>query len=335
MGDQGVTYKDAGVDIDAGEEVVRRIGASVRTTHNDRVLADIGGFGGLYDASFLKEFNRPVLVSSVDSVGTKVKVAAAAGTYDGLGIDLVNHCVNDIAVCGAVPIYFLDYYATGRLVPDVAVSIVESFVAGCRENECALIGGETAEMPSIYADDDFDIAGMIVGVVEADGIVDGRDVAAGDLLIGLPSSGLHTNGFSLARKVLFPTFDPHDSVPALGSTVAEALLAPHRSYLGAIQATIGIDGVQGFAHITGGGIVGNTSRVVRDPRTLDIDWSAWERPAIFSLIQETGSVPENDMRRTFNCGVGLVVVVRPEAADNVLGNLSDLGEQPFVIGSVK
>lgn len=331
---EAITYKTAGVDIEAGEEAVSRIKPLVRSTFNSRVLADIGGFGGLYDVSFLKEYEQPVLVSSVDGVGTKLKVAFMAERYDTVGQDLVNHCVNDIAVCGAVPIYFLDYFATGRLEPHVVEHVIAGFATACRENSCALIGGETAEMPSMYQEGEFDLAGTVVGVVERSGLVTGEHSAAGDILIGLPSTGLHTNGYSLARAVLFPKYQLDEMVPGSNQTIGDALLAVHRSYLGAIQGTIGIEGIHAYSHITGGGLVGNTSRVVRQPLTLNIDWNAWERPAIFNFIQHEGNVPEEALREALNLGIGLVIVVAAAAADTVLAKLRELGEQPVVMGEV-
>lgn len=334
MSDQ-FTYKAAGVDIDAGEETVERIKPLIRSTFNENVLADIGGFGGLYDVTFLKEYDRPVLVSSVDGVGTKLKVAFMAESYRGVGMDLVNHCVNDIAVCGAKPLFFLDYFATGKLEPAVAAEVIAGFAEGCKGNECALIGGETAEMPSMYSEGEFDLAGTIVGVVEREQMVTGKDSAAGDVLIGLPSNGLHTNGYSLARAVLFPKFTVNDKVEGTEVTLGDALLVPHRSYLHAIQSTMGMEGIHAYSHVTGGGLVGNTSRVVREPLSLHINWDAWERPAIFRMIQKEGNVPEEDMQRTFNLGMGLVIVVAPSGADAVLEKLRSLGEEPVVIGEVK
>jgi len=329
-----ITYKTAGVDIEAGEETVTRIKPLVRSTFNSRVLADIGGFGGLYDASFLKEYDQPVLVSSVDGVGTKLKVAFMAERYDTVGQDLVNHCVNDIAVCGAVPIYFLDYFATGKLEPHVAEEVIAGFATACRENECALIGGETAEMPSMYQAGEFDLAGTVVGVVERTGLVTGEHSAKGDVLIGLPSTGLHTNGYSLARATLFPKHTLDEVLPGTDGPLSDALLAVHRSYLGAIQETIGIDGIHAYSHITGGGIIGNTSRVVRQPLELNIDWNAWERPAIFDFIQHEGNVPEKDIREALNLGIGLVIVAAKHAADAVMAKLREIGEEPVVIGEV-
>ncbi len=328
------SYKNAGVDIQAGEEVVDRIKPLVRSTFNPHVLADIGGFGGLYDASFLKTLHEPVLVSSVDGVGTKLKVAFMTGRYDTVGQDLVNHCVNDIAVCGARPLFFLDYFATGRLEPNVAVEVIAGFAHACRENGCALIGGETAEMPSMYQDGEFDLAGTVVGVVDRAHMITGSTTVAGDVLLGLPSTGLHTNGYSLARAVLFPKHDVNDQVPETGRTIADELLSVHRSYLGAIQETMRIDGVHAYSHITGGGLEGNTRRVVRSPLRLKVDWSAWERPAIFRFIQEEGSVAEEDIRQALNLGIGLVIVVARAAVDTVTAALERIGETPIVIGEV-
>lgn len=328
------TYKDAGVDIDAGEEAVRRIKGLVRETFTPGVLTDIGAFGGLF-ALAKDRYREPVLVSSMDGVGTKLKVAQRVDRHDTVGECLVNHCVNDIAVCGARPLFFLDYFAAGTLRPAVFEDVVRGFARGCRANGCALIGGETAEMPDLYRPGEYDLAGTIVGIVERDAIVDGREIAPGDLLLGLPSTGLHTNGYSLARKVLFERFVAHDTPDALGGqTVAEALLAVHRSYLDAIQALLAEGLARGFAHVTGGGIEGNTRRVLPEGLALDVAWDAWGRPPLFRLIQEVGAVPEDDMRRTFNLGVGLVAVVAPESRARALAVLGALGEPAFEIGRV-
>ena len=328
------TYKEAGVDIDAGEEAVRRITGHVRSTFTPGVLTDIGAFGGFF-ALNQADYRDPVLVSSMDGVGTKLKVAQRVGKHDTVGEDLVNHCVNDIAVCGARPLFFLDYLAAGQLVPDVVEAVVKGFAKACRENGCALIGGETAEMPDLYARGEYDLAGTIVGVVERDGVIDGSRVEAGDVLLGLPSTGLHTNGYSLARKVLFERFVAGDTPEALGGeTVGEALLRVHKSYLDHIQALVAEDLAHGFAHVTGGGLVGNTSRILPDGLALDVDWEAWTRPPLFRLVQEVGEVPEDDMRRTFNCGVGLVVVVPESARERALTVLGALGEPAFEIGRV-
>ncbi|HEY6951891.1 MAG TPA: phosphoribosylformylglycinamidine cyclo-ligase, partial [Bacteroidota bacterium] len=317
------TYKEAGVDIDAGEELVRRIRKPVRSTFNRNVLADIGLFGAFYRADF-KGYKRPVLVSSVDGVGTKLKVAIDANRFDTVGQDLVNHCVNDILVCGATPLFFMDYYATGRMSVDAAEQVILGFVKACRENRCALIGGETAEMPGIYAERDFDIAGTIVGVVDEKKIINGKSIRKGDVLIGLPSSGLHTNGYSLARRVLLMEFSLTDYFAELGCTIGESLLSVHRSYLQAVVPLLANVAVKGMAHITGGGIEGNTMRVVPKGLGLAIDWTSWDRPPVFKLIQKVGDVPEDDMRRTFNLGVGLVLVVSPRDADKTMKTLRGL-----------
>ncbi|MGB3544875.1 phosphoribosylformylglycinamidine cyclo-ligase [Rubrivirga sp.] len=328
------TYKEAGVDIDAGEEAVRRIKGHVRGTFTPGVLTDIGSFGGLF--AFDKDgYRDPVLVSSMDGVGTKLKVAQRVGKHDTVGQDLVNHCVNDIAVSGARPLFFLDYFAAGQVRPDVVEAVVKGFAKACTENGCALIGGETAEMPDLYARDDYDLAGTIVGVVERDAIVDGSAIEAGDVLLGLPSTGLHTNGYTLARKVLFERFVAGDTPELLGGTsVGEAMLAVHRSYLDVIQALVAEGLAHGFSHVTGGGLVGNTERVVPDGLGLEVAWGAWTRPGIFKLIQDVGEVPEDDMRRTFNLGVGLVAIVPESSRERALTVLGALGEPAFEVGRV-
>ena len=328
------TYKEAGVDIDAGEEAVRRIKGHVRGTFTPGVLTDVGAFGGMF-ALAGEGLRDPVLVSSMDGVGTKLKVAQRVGKHDTVGQDLVNHCVNDIAVSGARPLFFLDYFSAGVLQPDVLEAVVKGFATACTENGCALIGGETAEMPDMYKPGEYDLAGTIVGVVERDEIVDGSAIRAGDLLLGLRSSGLHTNGYSLARHVLFERFVAADTPEALGgATVAEALLRVHRSYLDAITALRAEGLAHGFAHVTGGGLVGNTRRILPAGLALDVDWEAWKRPPLFRLIQEVGAVPEEDMRRTFNLGVGLVAIVPPEALERARLVLGALGEPALEIGTV-
>ncbi|NBC16368.1 MAG: phosphoribosylformylglycinamidine cyclo-ligase [Bacteroidetes bacterium] len=328
------TYREAGVDIDAGEEAVDRIKPLVRSTFTPGVLADIGAFGAFYELD-LSAYDRPVLVSSVDGVGTKLKVAFRTGRHDTVGEDLVNHCVNDIAVCGARPLYFLDYFSTGTLVPAVAEQIVEGFARGCRANGCALIGGEIAEMSDLYREDEYDLAGTVVGIVEKAKILDGRAVQAGDVLLGLPSTGLHTNGYTLARRVLFTHYGVDEAPDALGGeTVGEALLRVHRSYLKAIQALAREELAHAFVHVTGGGIPGNTARVMPDGLTFEVDYAVWERPPLFGLIQDLGDVPEDDMRRTFNLGIGLIAVVDREAAEVAEEAWRDLGEIPVRLGRV-
>jgi phosphoribosylformylglycinamidine cyclo-ligase len=329
-----MTYREAGVDIEAGEALVARIRPWVRRTFRPGVLGDIGGFGGLFRLGELP-YRDPVLVSSIDGVGTKVKVAIAAGRHDTIGRDLVNHCVNDIAVCGAEPLFFLDYFATGRLQLEVAEQVIRGLAEACRENGCALIGGETAEMPDLYAEGEYDLAGAIVGVVEREAMLDGSAVREGDVLIGLASSGLHTNGYSLARRVLLAHYGLDAHVPELGSTLADGLLAVHRSYLSAIRTLRRELAVHGLSHITGGGIVGNTRRVLPAGLALEIDWEAWPRPPLFVLIQRLGQVPEEEMRRVFNLGIGLVAIVSPSEAERALAVLASSGEQAWVIGRVK
>lgn len=328
------TYREAGVDVEAGEAAVQRIARHVRSTFTPAVLTDVGAFGGLF-ALDTARYRQPVLVSSMDGVGTKLKVAQRVGRHDTVGEDLVNHCVNDIAVSGARPLFFLDYFAAGVLKADVLDAVVQGFAKACRENGCALIGGETAEMPDLYRPGDYDLAGTIVGVVERDEVVDGTTIRPGDVLLGLPSTGLHTNGYSLARKVLFDRFVAGDEPEALGGeSVASALLRVHRSYLDAIQSLVAEGLAGGFAHVTGGGLLSNTRRILPAGLDLDVAWDAWTRPGVFRLIQDVGDVPEDDMRRTFNLGVGLVAIVPEANVGRALAVLGALGEPAFEIGRV-
>ncbi|HLP27204.1 MAG TPA: phosphoribosylformylglycinamidine cyclo-ligase [Candidatus Didemnitutus sp.] len=324
-------YKTAGVNIEAGEALVDSIKPFVKATRTPGVLSEIGLFGGFFDARF-PGLEHPVLVASADGVGTKLKVAVMAGVHDTVGQCLVNHCVNDILACGARPQFFLDYFATGKLESGVARDVIKGMAQACTENGCALLGGETAEMPSIYADGDYDVAGTIVGVVDKSKILNGSRVKDGDVLIGLPSTGLHTNGYSLARAALFPSYSVDQHIDELGTTVGKALLAVHRSYLNVISPLLDADLVNGLSHITGGGIVGNTSRILRDGLELDIAWGSWTIPPIFRLIQEAGSISDEEMRHVFNLGVGMILVVDPANADNVMTLLDS--ERPFVVGRV-
>lgn len=333
MAKKQFTYKDSGVDIKAGEELVNSIKGVVKETHSDAVLSNIGGFGGFFRPN-LEGFDKPTFVSSVDGVGTKLIVAFKAGKYDTVGQDLVNHCVNDIAVCGATPLFFLDYFSTGKLEQNVGYEVIKGFATACKENGVALIGGETAEMPDIYGPGEFDLAGTIVGIVDEDKVINGAGIKAGDVLLGFKSSGLHTNGYSLARNVLFTKYDVLDYVEELGSTIAEELLQVHRSYLGLITELKTMDGVNGFSHITGGGMIGNTKRILPEGLSLDIDWSGWKRPAVYNLIQEIGNVPEDDMQATFNLGIGLVTVVSVDAVQSVKEKAEAFGEEVFIVGSV-
>jgi phosphoribosylformylglycinamidine cyclo-ligase len=329
-------YKSSGVDIDAGNETVRRIRSLAQSTFTPGVLSDIGSFGGLFKLD-TSAWPEPVLVSSADGVGTKLKVAFMAHQPRTIGVDLVNHCVNDILVQGAVPLFFLDYLATGRLSPDVAEQIVDGLARACRENGCALLGGETAEMPGFYADGEYDVAGFIVGAVDRARIVDGRSIVPGDVLIGLPSSGLHTNGYSLARKVAFDVLklkvDSH--VPDLGETVGEALLRVHRSYLPVIKPLLAGGLVKGMAHITGGGITDNLPRVLPPGTAARVNRTSWRVPALFRWIGESGRVPEYDLRRALNMGIGMVLVVAAPDVDGVRRDLLNAGEaNSVVIGDI-
>ena len=331
-----IDYRASGVDIDAGNETVRRIKSLAKSTFTPGVLSDIGSFGGLF-ALDRTRYQQPVLVASTDGVGTKLKVAFMTGRHDTVGADLVNHCVNDILVQGAEPLFFLDYLANGRLSPDVAEQVIAGVARGCRENGCALLGGETAEMPGFYADGEYDIAGTIVGVVERSRIVDGRTIVAGDRLIGLPSSGLHTNGYSLARRVMFDVcaFGPDQLVPELGLTAGAALLSPHRSYLAAMRPLIEAGVVKGMAHITGGGITENLPRILPDGTAADISRASWTVPPIFRLIQDRGDIADEEMYRAFNMGIGLIVACAASDEDRAFATLAHLGEQPIRIGHVE
>ena len=320
-------YRQAGVDIEAGNEVVRRIKSLARSTFTRGVLSEIGSFGGLFR---LKDagLSDPVLVSSADGVGTKLRLAFMTGIHTTIGRDLVNHCVNDILVQGAEPLFFFDYLATGRLEPDVAVQIVEGLAGACRDNGCALLGGETAEMPGFYADGEYDVAGFIVGAVERERLIDGRRIAPGDVLIGVPSSGLHTNGYSLARRIAFDHARlAHDAyVSELGMTIGEALLVPHRSYLPLIRPLLTTSMIKGMAHITGGGVTDNLPRILPDGLHAEIDRDAWNVPAIFTWLQERGDVPDADMYRTFNMGIGLIVACAAADETAVMRQLVAGGE---------
>jgi phosphoribosylformylglycinamidine cyclo-ligase len=331
-----VDYKQSGVDIDAGNEVVRRIRSLARGTFTPGVLSEIGSFGGLFQLG--QSLRDPVLVASADGVGTKLRVAFMTGVHTTIGVDLVNHCVNDILVQGARPLFFLDYLATGRLDPDVAVQIVEGLARACRENGCALLGGETAEMPGFYADGEYDVAGFIVGAVERERVIDGKAIRAGDVLVGLPSSGLHTNGYSLARRIAFDVagLRADSAVPELAATVGQALLAPHRSYLPVIGPLLGRGIIKGMAHITGGGITDNLPRIIPDGLHAAIDRSAWRAPAIFQWLQKTGNVPDEDMYRTFNMGIGLIVACAPGDEGKLQRGLADAGEPNTVrLGAIE
>jgi phosphoribosylformylglycinamidine cyclo-ligase len=327
-------YREAGVDISAADAAKEKIKLLARGTFNPGVLSEIGSFGGLFRPDF-RGYEEPVLVSSTDGVGTKIKVAIAAGVHDTVGYDLVAHCVNDILVQGALPLFFLDYVALGRMDPEKVEAIVRGFARACAEFSCPLIGGETAEMPGTYAEDDYDLAGFIVGVVDRKKALP-RGVREGDVLLGLPSAGLHTNGYSLARKVLFDRLghrvDTH--LPELGTTVGSALLAPHRSYLAAMEPLLERDKVRALCHITGGGFPGNLPRVLPPGLSARVRRGSWEVPPLFRLIQRGGGIADDEMLRTFNMGVGMVVVVSAADLHEVEHSLERRGETSFVIGSV-
>jgi phosphoribosylformylglycinamidine cyclo-ligase len=326
-------YKASGVDIDAGNEAVRRIRGLARSTFTPGVLSDIGSFGGLFRLE-PGRYREPVLVSSADGVGTKLKVAFMANRHTTVGVDLVHHCVNDILVQGAVPLFFLDYLATGRLSPAVIAAVVGGMAAACRDNGCALLGGETAEMAGFYADGEYDIAGFIVGVVERERLIDGRAIASGDVLIGVPSSGLHTNGYSLARAIVFERLGLRvDSyIAELGTSVADALLEPHRSYLPIVRPLLDAGLIKGMAHITGGGITDNLPRILPPGTAAVVDARAWTVPSLFQWLQHAGEVPVEDMLRTFNMGIGLIIVTAPEGAGALMKDLGDTGA--CVIGEI-
>jgi phosphoribosylformylglycinamidine cyclo-ligase len=329
-------YKASGVDIDAGNEMVRRIRTLARGTFTPGVLSEIGSFGGLFRLD-RDRYQEPVLVSSADGVGTKLKVAFMMNQHDTVGADLVNHCVNDILVQGAEPLFFLDYLATGRLSPAVAEQVITGVARACKENGCALIGGETAEMPGFYADGEYDIAGFIVGAVEKSKVIDGRAAVPGDVLIAVPSAGLHTNGYSLARRVFFELagWKPDTFVHEIGTTIGDALLAPHRSYLNLVRPLIERDWVRGLAHITGGGLTENLPRTLPEGCAAEVDLQSWAIPPIFQLLQHHGAIAREEMFRAFNMGVGLVIVCTSRDSERVMNTLMRGGEpNAFRLGFV-
>jgi phosphoribosylformylglycinamidine cyclo-ligase len=333
--DPGLTYRDAGVDIDAQDDGLRRIKAMLLATRTKGVLADLGSFGGMF-APDLHGLREPVLVASCDGVGTKLKVAFMTGIHNTVGRDLVNHCVNDILVQGAVPMFFLDYVAMGRLEPTVLASIVEGVASGCRENGCALLGGETAEMPGFYEDGTYDVAGFVVGLVDKPKVIDGRSIGVGDVLYGLPSAGLHTNGYSLARRIFFDLAGkgPDDRVDGLETTIGQALLAEHRSYLGALRGAIDAGWVRGLAHITGGGLTDNLPRILPEKTAARIERGTWPVLPVFSVMQRMGRVADAEMYRACNMGVGMVCAIAPENTKVFEAHLDARGEKYFRIGSV-
>ncbi len=330
-----ITYSDAGVDIDAADRATARIKDLARQTFNERTLSEIGSFGGMFDGAFPR-LGHPVLVASADGVGTKLKIAFLTGVHNTIGRDLVNHCVNDILVQGARPLFFLDYIATGKLSPEVVASVVEGIADGCRENGCVLLGGETAEMPGFYDDGEYDVAGFIVGVADREKVIDGKDIAAGDVVLALPSVGLHTNGYSLARKLFLEVagYTVNTEVNELGTTVGKALLQPHLSYLQALDGLLDERVVKGLAHITGGGLTGNIPRILPEGATVEIRRGSWPSLPLFSLLREIGNVSEAEMYRTFNMGVGMVIICALHHAELIQSHINSLDGHCYTIGTV-
>ena len=326
-----ISYSDAGVDIDAATRATDKIKELARRTFNQRTLSEIGSFGGMFDGAF-PDMAQPVLVASADGVGTKLKIAFATGVHNTVGRDLVNHCVNDILVQGARPLFFLDYIATGKLSPDVVASVVEGVTNGCRENGCVLLGGETAEMPGFYQDGEYDIAGFIVGIVDREKVIDGKTIEPGDVLLALPSAGLHTNGYSLARKLFFDVanYEPQTYLPELAMTSGEALLLPHLSYLKPLEGLLDKGVIKGLAHITGGGLTDNIPRILPEGTAVEIKKESWNIPPLFELLRRLGNVSEKEMYRTFNMGVGMVIVCSRGDAGTIKTHL----ETCYEIGSV-
>ena len=321
-------YASSGVDIDAGNRTVELMKDAVKATYNESVLAGIGSFGGLFDASAFKQMNNPVLVASTDGVGTKVKLAASVGRYRGVGHDIVNHCIDDILVQGARPLFFMDYFATSKLNPEQTADVVTGIAEACKESGMALLGGETAEMPGVYRDGEFDVAGTIVGVLEKERILPRPNLIAGDLILGLPSSGPHTNGYSLIRKV-FEGADLESVISELGCSLADALLVPHRSYFNVLYPHL--DKVKALAHLTGGGFIENIPRILPENLSAVIRLNSWQIPPLWKLIQQTGNIATEEMYRVFNMGIGMVVIVDKSIATNLQSSIS---EPTFIIGEL-
>ncbi|WP_027417434.1 phosphoribosylformylglycinamidine cyclo-ligase [Aneurinibacillus terranovensis] len=328
-------YKQAGVDIDAGNEAVERMKKHVKRTFRPEVLTDLGGFGALFGLD-IQKYKNPVLVSGTDGVGTKLKLAFSMDKHDTIGIDAVAMCVNDIVVQGAEPLFFLDYLACGKVVPERIEAIVKGIADGCEQSGCALIGGETAEMPGMYQNEEYDIAGFSVGVVDKDRIIDGKSIEPGDVLIGMVSSGFHSNGFSLVRKVLLEEggYSLQDEVAELGTTLGEALLTPTRIYVKPCLTLIDSLKVKGLVHITGGGFYDNIPRVLPEGTSAIVEYGSWPVPPVFSLVEEKGNVSKKDMFRTFNMGIGMIAVVRNEDAIEAIRIVEEAGEKAFLIGRI-
>jgi phosphoribosylformylglycinamidine cyclo-ligase len=329
------TYADAGVDIDAANRATERIRELARRTFNSRTLSEIGSFGGMFDGAF-PGMQQPVLVASADGVGTKLKVAFETGVHNTVGRDLVNHCVNDILVQGARPLFFLDYFATGKLEPEVTASVVDGIATGCRENGCVLLGGETAEMPDFYPEGEYDIAGFIVGVVDRERIIDGRTIEGGDVILGLPSAGLHTNGYSLARKLFFEVaaFNVDSYLDEAQGTAGAVLLRPHLSYLRTLEGLLDSGKIKGLAHITGGGLLENIPRILPERTNAEIQKGSWPALPVFELLQRLGSIEEHEMYRTFNMGVGMILVCAQSDATSIKSHIEATGESCYEIGRI-
>lgn len=329
------TYKSSGVDIDAGNLFVELIKPLAKSTANKNVLGKLGGFSGAYELP-INKYKKPILLSAADGVGTKLKIAFMTGKFDTVGIDLVAMNVNDVVTCGAEPLFFLDYIATSKLTPQEGVDIVKGIAVGCKQAGCALLGGETAEMPGFYKKDEFDLAGFVVGIVDKDKVIDGSKVRPGDAVIGLASSGLHSNGYSLARKVLLGKnkFSLSDKPKPLRRTLAKELLEPTRIYVKTLLSLMKSYDVKAMAHITGGGLLENIPRVLPGNCAVEIDSSTWKMPPIMRLIQQEGNIDQEEMHRTFNSGIGMVIVVDSKDATKVLKRLEKLGEKAFLIGEV-
>jgi len=330
---EGLSYRDAGVDIDAGNELVERIKPAVMKTMRPEVLTGLGGFGALFEMD-LQKWRNPLLVSGTDGVGTKLMLARELGRHDTIGIDLVAMCVNDILTSGAEPLFFLDYFATGKLRLEEAESVIGGIAEGCRQAGCALIGGETAEMPGMYGDGEYDLAGFTVGAVERDQVLDGQDISPGHQLIGMASSGPHSNGYSLIRKVIEISGASLDDELDTNGSLGDALLAPTRIYVKPVLELLKSGHIDGLAHITGGGLTENIVRVLPDNMGLAIDTGAWPRPAVFQWLQKNGGISEKEMLRTFNCGIGMVMLAKPEAADKLISEATEHGIDCHVIGEV-
>jgi phosphoribosylformylglycinamidine cyclo-ligase len=330
---QSLSYKDAGVDIDAGNALIEKIKGAAKRTRRPEVMAGLGGFGALFELP--TGYNQPVLVSGTDGVGTKLRLALDSGKHSTVGIDLVAMCVNDLIVCGAEPLFFLDYYATGKLEVDIAASVVNGIADGCELSGCSLIGGETAEMPGMYEGDDYDLAGFCVGIAGKSDLIDGSKVTVGNTLIGLASSGPHSNGYSLIRKVLEVTNTDPSSLELDGEKLIDLLMAPTKIYVKSLLNLISKLPVHAIAHITGGGLLENIPRVLPDNATAVIDTKAWKRPIVFDWLQQQGNIESQEMYRTLNCGVGMVICVPAEAESEALKLLTENGEQAFVLGTIE